>query len=522
MTDLVAPSARFNFAQYLFGLNRARGSKAAFVDAGGSLSYAELEMQSRRFAAALLKAGMRREERVLISMLDCHQWAVAFLGSLYAGVVPVCVNTLLHADMYAYMLEHSHARAVFTSTELLPAIRPALAQPRGSRLLVIAAGAATDGATPFEQFMDVEPLEQPEDTSVDDIAFWLYSSGSTGTPKGVVHTHGNLYWTCETYGKHVLRLRESDVTFSAAKLFFAYGLGNGLSFPLAAGATCILMPDRPTPAAVYKILREHQVTVFFGVPTLYASMLVDADRPRPEQLALRLCTSAGEPLSESLGVRFHEEYDCHILDGIGSTEMLHIFLCNREEDVHYGTTGVPVPGYDISLRADDGETEVPDGEIGDLFIRGESAALMYWTDRVRSRRTFLGPWLKSGDKYYRNDQGYYVYCGRSDDMLKVSGQYVSPAEVESVLISHDAVLEAAVVGVADDDGLMKMKAFVVLKQGHAGDDPLVQKLRDYIKGHLAPHKAPRQFEFVAELPKTATGKIQRFRLREREQKSAAA
>ncbi|MGH8116787.1 MAG: benzoate-CoA ligase family protein, partial [Rhodanobacteraceae bacterium] len=296
---------------------------------------------------------------------------------------------------------------------------------------------------------------------------------------------------------------------------FAYGLGNGLSFPLAVGATVVLMSGRPTPAAVFAHLVEHKVTVFYGVPTLFSSMLADPNRPSRDAVSMRLCTSAGEPLPEEIGKRFRAQFGCDILDGIGSTEMLHIFICNRAEDVRYGTTGTPVPGYEISLRNEDGSA-VADGEIGDLYINGPSAALMYWTDRERSRATFQGVWTKAGDKYIRDQQGYYHYCGRSDDMLKVSGQYVSPAEVESTLISHDTVLEAAVIGVANSEGLMKTKAFVVLKPAVTGSRDLERELHEYIKSRLAPHKAPGGIEFLAELPKTATGKIQRFRLRERE------
>ncbi|MGH8154086.1 MAG: benzoate-CoA ligase family protein, partial [Rhodanobacteraceae bacterium] len=485
MATLTAPPERFNFAQYLFTLNAGRAEKVAYIDDRGTLTYDQLATQSRRFAAALLRQGVRREERILLAMLDCREWAVAFLGSLYAGVVPVCVNTLLPPDEHAYMLEHCHAQAVFTSAELYDNFRTALAHAAAESLPVVVAGAAPEGATAFERFVAVDPLPAPTDTAADDIAFWLYSSGSTGRPKAAVHSHANAYWTIETYGRNVLKLRKEDVVFSAAKLFFAYGLGNGLSFPLAVGATVVLMSGRPTPAAVFAHLVEHKVTVFYGVPTLFSSMLADPNRPSRDAVSMRLCTSAGEPLPEEIGKRFRAQFGCDILDGIGSTEMLHIFICNRAEDVRYGTTGTPVPGYEISLRNEDGSA-VADGEIGDLYINGPSAALMYWTDRERSRATFQGVWTKAGDKYIRDQQGYYHYCGRSDDMLKVSGQYVSPAEVESTLISHDTVLEAAVIGVANSEGLMKTKAFVVLKPAVTGSRDLERELHEYIKSRLAP------------------------------------
>ncbi|HEX7375384.1 MAG TPA: benzoate-CoA ligase family protein, partial [Steroidobacteraceae bacterium] len=446
-------------------------------------------------------------------------WPIAYLGCLYAGVVPVCVNTLLPVNEYAHMLDHSRSQAIFTSPELLEKVQSALAQSRVKSVPVVvtgdAVGANPTPVTPFDAFVAVDPLPEPADTYADDIAFWLYSSGSTGRPKAVVHSHANLYWTIETYGKNVLKLREDDVVFSAAKFFFAYGFGNAVSFPLAVGATVVVMAGRPTPAAVFKRLIEQRVTVFYGVPTLFAGMLADPDIPPRSAVAMRLCTSAGEPLPEQIGVRFKQHFGCDILDGIGSTEMLHIFICNRAEDVHYGTTGTPVPGYEIALRGEGGAA-VADGEIGDLYIKGPSAPLMYWRDTQRSRATFEGEWTKAGDKYLRDAQGYYHYCGRSDDMLKVSGQYVSPAEVEATLIGHASVLEAAVIGVEDGDGLMRTKAFVVLKQGIDSSNGLAAELHDYVKHQLAPHKAPKQLEFIDELPKTATGKIQRYRLRERE------
>ncbi len=355
--------------------------------------------------------------------------------------------------------------------------------------------------------------EAPAGTGRDDIAFWLYSSGSTGRPKGTVHTHANLYWTNETYGRQVLGLREDDVVFSVAKLFFAYGLGNALTFPLAAGATTVLMAERPTPQAVFRRLTQQRPTVFFGVPTLYAAMLAAQDLPARDEVVLCRCVSAGEPLPRDVGERFAARFGCEVLDGIGSTEMLHIFLSNHPGAVRYGTTGTPVPGYAVELRSEH-DAPVNDGEIGDLYIRGPSAALFYWNDRERTQATFQGPWTRSGDKYVREADGYFTYAGRSDDMLKVSGQYVSPFEVEAALMRHSSVLEAAVVGKADGDGLTRTLAYVVLKAGETGGDALGDALKTFVKDQLAPHKYPREIRFIEELPKTATGKIQRFRLRE--------
>jgi benzoate-CoA ligase len=363
--------------------------------------------------------------------------------------------------------------------------------------------------------------KKPASTGADDPAFWLYSSGSTGQPKGTVHTHANLYWTAQLYGRNVLQLTEQDVCFSAAKLFFAYGLGNALTFPLSVGATTLLMGERPTPDAIFKRWRGEiggfRPTVFFGAPTGFAAILASEQLPARDAIALRLVSSAGEALPAELGERFRRHFAIDIVDGIGSTEMLHIFLSNRPERVRYGTTGWPVPGYSVELRDEHG-APVPDGELGDLYIQGPSAALLYWGNREKTRETFQGAWTKSGDKYVRNDDGSYTYGGRSDDMIKVSGIYVSPFEVEATLAQHPSVLEAAVVGTEDAQGLTKSKAFVVLKvsaRGGAGAEITVteDELKAFVRERLAPHKYPRSVEFVSELPKTATGKIQRFRLR---------
>jgi len=520
----VPPPERFNFARHIFERNAGRSGRHAYVDDAGAMTYGELEDRARRCASALLDAGLRREERVLLLMHDCNDWPVAFLGCLHAGIVPVAVNTLLTADDYAYMLAHSRSRAALVSGALLPVLRDAMARaPHEVNALVVSrpADALPEGASEFGAWVDAHPpLTGAADTLADDIGFWLYSSGSTGRPKGTVHTHGNLYWTAELYAAPVLGLTENDVCFSAAKLFFAYGLGNALSFPLSVGATVMLMAERPTPDAVFRRwtagIGGSRPTVFFGAPTGYAGMLASPNLPARNAVALRVCSSAGEALPREIGERFTTHFGCEIVDGIGSTEMLHIFLSNRPGDVRYGTTGKPVPGYRVELRDETGHVlEGPD-RVGDLFISGPSAALMYWTQRARSEETFRGAWTKSGDKYYRDADGYYVYAGRSDDMLKVSGQYVSPFEVESTLVQHDAVLEAAVIGIENEDGLIRAKAFVVLKDEAAAGAALADALQAFVKARLAPHKYPREVEFVAELPKTATGKIQRFRLRERE------
>ncbi|MDM0043964.1 benzoate-CoA ligase family protein [Variovorax dokdonensis] len=513
---------RFNFAEHLFSLNRGRAAKTAYLDDRGPLSYGELEARARRLGAALLASGVKPGERALLLMLDGNDWPVCFLGSLYAGVIPVAVNTLLTAQDYAYMLEHSEATTAMVSGALLPVLQDAMEKAPGQRVRSLFVsqpqGALPQGAQDIEAAIGAQaPLAQPADTGPKDHAFWLYSSGSTGKPKGTVHSHGNPWWTAELFGTPVLGLTEDDVCFSAAKLYFAYGLGNALTFPLTVGATVVLMAERPTPDAVFKRWTgATRPTVFFGAPTGFAGMLASPQLPARDAVSLRMCSSAGEALPAEIAQRFKQHFGCDIIDGIGSTEMLHIFISNRPADIRYGTTGKPVPGYEIELRGEDGRTVAP-GEVGDLYIKGPSAALMYWANPEKTAETFRDGWTKSGDKYSHDADGYYTYAGRSDDMLKVSGIYVSPFEVEATLMQHPAVLEAAVIGTPDAEGLTKTKAFVVRKNGQAVD---ADTLKAFVKERLAPYKYPRFIEFVDELPKTATGKIQRFRLREREQQGA--
>ena len=485
----------YNAAADLVGRNlqAGRGGKVAYIDDEGSYTFAELARRVDRFASALVRHGVHPESRVLIAMLDTIDWPVAFLGAIKAGAVPVAANTLLTSADYRYMIEDSRARLLFVSDALLPAF---------SGVPNVIAGKAG-----FAHFMrNGEERFEAARTTCDDACFWLYSSGSTGVPKGTVHVQSSPLLTAELYARPVLGLREDDVVFSAAKLFFAYGLGNALSFPLAVGATTLLMSERPTPAAVFK--RLGRASVFYGVPTLYAALLADGNLPRAPKL--RICTSAGEALPKELGERWKARTGVDILDGIGSTEMLHIFLSNRPGEVRYGTTGKPVPGYRLKLTGESGD-ELGPGQVGDLWISGPTAAAGYWNQREKSRATFCGEWTRSGDKYSRDAEGFYTYAGRSDDMLKVSGIYVSPFEVEAALASHDAVLEAAVVGAPDAERLVKPKAYVVLKPGRRASD---EELKLHVKARLAPYKYPRWIEFVPELPKTATGKIQRFKLRQ--------
>jgi benzoate-CoA ligase len=503
----------YNAAHDLLARNASRAGKVAFMDAlsGEQLTYGELTEQSHRFADALRAQGFAPESRVLLAMLDTPQWPVAFLGCILAGVVPVAANTLLTQQDFEFMLRDSRAQGLIVSKALLPSFEPLIGKISTLKTVIVA---GTEDASPHQSLAAMLRSQAATQTiartCADDACFWLYSSGSTGTPKGTVHLHSHLIQTAELYGRGVLGIRESDVVYSAAKLFFAYGLGNALTFPMSVGATTVLLPARPAPADVFALLKKYQPTVFYGVPTLYAALLADPAKPAKSELRLRVCTSAGEALPAEIGKKWTAHYGCEILDGIGSTEMLHIFLSNRPGQVRYGTTGQAVPGYALRIIGDDGR-ECGDGEIGELQISGPSAAIMYWNNRAKTKATFAGEWTKSGDKYTRDADGYYTYGGRSDDMLKVGGIYVSPFEVEASLMTHAAVLEVAVIGVADDDQLIKPKAYVVLKPGQAAT---TDELKAHVKQQLAPYKYPRWIEFVGELPKTATGKIQRFKLRQ--------
>ncbi|HYD57977.1 MAG TPA: benzoate-CoA ligase family protein [Burkholderiales bacterium] len=504
----------YNAAADLVERNLAagRGGRVAFVDDAGKCTYAELAERVNRFGSGLLSLGLEMENRVLIAMVDTIDWPVAFLGSIRAGIIPIAVNTLLTTKDYEYMLSDSRAKALLVSEQLLPQFAPLLGKLPFLKHVIVS-GADSHGHLSFTEILGKGKPQLPvAPTTRDDACFWLYSSGSTGMPKGTVHVHSSMAMTAELYSKGVLGMKESDTIFSAAKLFFAYGLGNSLSFPLYAGATSVLMAERPTPDAVFKRLTERKPTIFFGVPTLYAGMLASTAFPRKETLSLRACVSAGEALPEQIAKTFKDRVGVDILDGIGSTEMLHIFLSNRPGDLRYGTTGKAVPGYEVRLVDESGK-EVAQGELGELQIKGPTHAMCYWNNREKSFSTFVGGWTKSGDKYSVDKDGFYAYGGRSDDMLKVSGIWVSPAEVEAALVSHEAVLEAAVVGQEDEQKLVKPKAYIVLKPGHTASEDLKAALQQHVKSKLAPYKYPRWVEFLTELPKTATGKIQRFKLR---------
>jgi benzoate-CoA ligase family protein len=504
----------YNFAADVLQRNlvAGRADKPAYIDGQRTLSYRQLADRVARFGAALRGLGVRREERVLMAMLDTIDWPTAFLGCLKAGIIAVPVNTLLTEDDYRFMLADSRAKCLVVSEALFPRFER-LIKDCADLEHVIVSGDNPHGYRLFEDLIGAdEPEPYTAPTTCDDMAFWLYTSGSTGKPKGAVHVHASLKLTDDLYAVPFIGLKESDVVHSVAKLFFAYGLGNAMTFPLSAGATIVLNPDRPTPDGVAALLRKYPVTVFFGVPTFYAAFLASPAAPKRSEVKLRCSISAGEALPADVARRWKENYGVEIFDGLGSTEMLHIYLSNGPHGLKYGTTGKAVPGYEIKLIGEDGHP-VKQGEMGELHVRGPTSAIMYWNNREKSRSTFLGEWTRSGDKYLEDVDGYYICCGRQDDMLKVSGIYVSPFEVEAALSSHPDVLEAAVIGWFDEQRLVKPKAYVVLKLPDKASEELVRVLQEHVKQKLAPYKYPRWIEFRTDLPKTATGKIQRFKLR---------
>jgi benzoate-CoA ligase len=499
---------RFNAAEDILAHNLSvRPNKVAIIDHLGSCTYAGLADRIDRMAGSWQNLGVAAGDRVLLCLLDTRDFPTVFLGAIKAGVVPVPLNTLLTADDYKWILKDSGAKAVFVSLELADRWTGIAVTHPHIQFVSSEGGPWND----LEGMLhSTPPHTQPADTARDDTAFWLYTSGSTGRPKGAMHRHSAMRLTANLYGIGTAGFSEDDVILSVAKQFFAYGLGNALIFPFAVGAIAVLHKERATPGSITDLLVTHNVTILGGVPTFFAGWLAS---PLPSLPHLRIALSAGEALPAHLGEAFRAQFGADILDGLGSTEMLHIFLSQRPGAVRYGCTGRPVEGYDIRIVNEMGQEAAP-GEIGDLHVSGPTSASSYWQNPEKSVATFQGVWTVTGDKYSQDADGWCTYAGRGDDMLKVGGIYVSPIEVEEALASHSAVLEAAVIGTPDDDQLIKPKAFVVLGQGLKGDATIEASLKAHVKSLLAPYKYPRWISFVEVLPKTATGKIQRYRLRE--------
>jgi len=508
----------FNVAAWMVDRNLAegRGNNIAIECGDERVTYQQLAERVNRLGNALRGLGVRMEERVLLILLDTPEFAYSFLGAIKAGIVAVPVNTLLKPPDYEYMLNDSRARVVIVSEALLPQVQ-AIPRERLRHLReIIVVGGAPAGMHSFAELLaKASPELAAEPTSQDDAAFWLYSSGSTGFPKGCVHLHHDIVVACELYGQGILSVTARDRCFSVAKLFFAYGLGNGLYFPFSMGATSILLSGPPTPPNVFAVIERHRPTLFYSVPTSYVGLLAHKKEGGDFDLStIRNGVSAGESLPPAVFERFKQRFGVEILDGLGSTELLHIVISNRHGEARPGSSGQVVPGYEARIL-DENNQPVPPGETGSLVVRGDSTCAYYWNKHEKTKQTIEGHWIRTGDKYYQDADGYFWYAGRSDDMLKVSGQWVSPVEIEAALAAHPAVREAAVIGREDAERLIKPMAFVVLEPDAARDEKAARELQDFVATRLVPFKKPRWVEFVDELPKTATGKIQRFKLRER-------
>jgi len=499
-------------------IQEGRGEKVAIYYLDQQITYSEVQEKVNQTGNALKEMGIGLEDRVMLLLLDCPEFVYSFFGAMKIGAVPVPTNTLLKPEDYEYLLNDSRAKVIVVSEDLLvniTAIRDNLLYLRQ----IIVVGNPTEDYLSFDSLIKDKSIDlETAHTITDDPAFWLYSSGTTGFPKGAVHLQHDMAYSAEHYAKEVLQITENDTTYSVAKLFFAYGLGNGLFFPFYVGASTVLSPQRPLPEHVYSTINRYKPTLFFGVPSSYTAMVQLETAKDYDLSSIRYCASAGEPLPKVIFDRWLEKWNLEILDGIGSTEILHIFISNMPGEVKPGSTGKIVPGYEAKIVDLDGSI-VPAGEIGTLMIKGHSIAAYYWNKHEKTTETFIGEWINTGDKYFQDSEGFFWYVGRGDDMIKAGGIWVSPVEVEYCLMEHPAVSESGVIGNADVDGLIKPKAFIVLNQGYEPSVELADELSIFVKSKIAPYKFPRWVEFIPDLPRTATGKIQRYKLRQLETNS---
>ncbi len=513
MTHSINLPEQYNASEILFhNLDAGRGEKVAIYWEDQQITYAALTDTASRIGNAIKDLGVDTGARVMMLIMDTPQFPAVFFGTMRAGLIPIPTNTVLPSDNYEYFLNDSEAQVAVVSAPLYPKIAEIRANCPSLKHVIVIGGEPKKDTLDFDAICDAALPHLPVTPSQpNDKAFWLYSSGSTGFPKGVVHLHKNIPYTAVNYAQKVLNMSENDICFSASKAFHAYGLGNNVTFPYSVGASTVMLSGRPSPDRVYAAIAKHKPSLFFTAPTLYTMMLAQYDGT--DMSSIRLCISAAEALQPEVYRQWKEKFGIDILDGIGSTEMLHIFISNRAGDVVPGSSGTAVPGYELKIEDFEGNP-VAEGDAGNLLVKGDSAATFYWNKPEKTASTMRGDWMFTGDRYYQDEKGYYFYEGRSDDMFKVSGQWVSPIEVENSLIEHPAVLECAVVFTKDKDGLQRTKACIILAEGHDASDELTSNLQNHVKSQLAPYKYPRIIEYFSELPKTATGKIQRFKLRD--------